>query len=215
MCLGHVRCFADTQCLGFSSCAFCFEVRGNDLVSRLPMEETALASAEAPRLTVVEVKVSVSISKIDAVALSERGVLVAKDVSVERQADAWLMGIASRLSNRSLLVLHAFPNCHPRSSLANSANLACCSFKAAVEVARCRTCTVPWEECTGVKRPLCMPGGVIDVRYELRVPTHLELKSWGVPYLAAPGWSFGAVARHVRARKLNPKGFSCTLLFKC
>ena len=32
------------------------------------MEETALASAEAPRLTVVEVKVSVSISKIDALA---------------------------------------------------------------------------------------------------------------------------------------------------
>lgn len=23
------------------------------------------------------------------------------------------------------------------------------------------------------------PGGVIDARYELRVPTHLELKSWG------------------------------------
>ena len=41
------------------------------------------------------------------------------------------------------------------------------------------------------RRPLRKPGGVIDVRYELRVPTHLELKSWGVPYLAAPGWSFG------------------------
>lgn len=33
--------------------------------------------------------------------------------------------------------------------------------------------------------------GVIDVRYELRVPTHLELKSWGVRSLDMPGSTFG------------------------
>lgn len=42
-----------------------FIVTGSDLSTRLPMEETRLASVNAPTLQIVEVKVSTSISKID------------------------------------------------------------------------------------------------------------------------------------------------------
>ena len=86
-----------------------FIVTGSDLSTRLPMEETRLASVNAPTLQIVEVKVSTSISKID--------------VSVDR-----------------------------------TANVYC---------------------------------GVIDVRYELRVPTHNELKEWGVSSLGMQGSQFG------------------------
>ena len=34
-------------------------------------------------------------------------------------------------------------------------------------------------------------GGVIDGRYELRVPTHTELKSWGIPRLDVQGSTYG------------------------
>lgn len=86
-----------------------YTVTGNELFTRLPLEETRLASVNAPELTIVEVKVSTSISKID--------------VSVDR-----------------------------------TANVYC---------------------------------GVVDVRYELRVPTHNELKSWGVQSLGMQGAAFG------------------------
>ena len=42
-----------------------YTVTGDDLMSRLPLEETQLASLNAPQLTIIEVKVSTSISKID------------------------------------------------------------------------------------------------------------------------------------------------------
>lgn len=86
-----------------------YTVTGNELFTRLPLEETQFASENAPELTIVEVKVSTSISKID--------------VSVDR-----------------------------------TANVYC---------------------------------GVVDVRYELRVPTHNELKSWGVRSLGMQGSAFG------------------------
>lgn len=39
-------------------------------------------------------------------------------------------------------------------------------------------------------------GGVIDVRYELRVPTHNELKEWGVSSLGMQGSQFGCLVKH-------------------
>ena len=44
-------------------------------------------------------------------------------------------------------------------------------------------------------------GGVIDVRYELRVPTHEELKLWGVRSLNTPGSTFGALGGDGAQRK--------------
>ena len=48
-----------------------FIVTGSDLSTRLPMEETRLASVNAPTLQIVEVKVSTSISKIDVTCLTD------------------------------------------------------------------------------------------------------------------------------------------------
>ncbi|CAJ1459137.1 unnamed protein product [Effrenium voratum] len=42
-----------------------------------------------------------------------------------------------------------------------------------------------------VDRPANIYCGVIDVRYELRVPTHNELRDWGVPALELPGSTYG------------------------